>query len=476
MRKITCLAALLILLLVASCAINPVTGKKELSLISEAGEISMGKETDTQIGQEYGFYSDPGLSNYVASVGMAMVPHTHRPNLVYHFAVLDSPVVNAFAAPGGYIYVTRGILALMNSESELAVVLGHELGHVNARHSVKKLSQMLLVQVGLALGSAINDTFAKIAGVAGIGVQLLFLKFSRDDEREADGLGVDYARKGRFNSGEMVSFFTALEKYGDLSGGGHSLPGFLSTHPLTGERIKNVQAMITPSDAGIPKKREPYMQQIEDVVYGNDPRQGYVEANTFYHPEMRFAFNVPAGWKLQNTPTQVTIAPENGNAAVVLQAEKSAEDLAAFAQKKAASITGRQFLNDQNLTVNGMAAYHQLYNIVQQNKDTLKLRLTCLRKGETVFYFSALSKAADFGSNDATFRAIVSSFTELRDPNRLNRQPQRIKILKADGRESLKDIFTANGVKKELWPTLAVANGTDVNGIPEKNQLVKLVK
>ncbi len=476
MRKASFLAPFLIFLLAAGCAINPVTGKKELSLISEEGEISMGKETDAQIGQEYGFYSDPELSNYVASVGMAMAPHTHRPNLVYHFAVLDSPVVNAFAAPGGYIYVTRGILALMNSESELAVVLGHELGHVNARHSVKKLSQMLLVQVGLALGSAISDTFAKISGVAGIGVQLLFLKFSREDEREADALGVEYSRKGRFNAGEMVSFFTALEKYGDLSGGGHSLPGFLSTHPLTGERIKNVQSMITASDTGLPKKREPYMQQIEDVVYGNDPRQGYVEANTFYHPEMRFAFDVPAGWKLQNTPSRVTIAPENGNAAVILQAEKSDEDLSAFAQKKAAGITGRQYLSDQNLTINGMAAYHQLYNIVQQDKDTLKLRLTCLRKGGTVFYFSALSKALDFGSYDSTFRAIASSFIELKDPNRLNRQPQRIKILKADGRKNLKDIFTDNGVKKELWPTLAVANGMDVNGIPEKNQLIKLVK
>jgi predicted Zn-dependent protease len=476
MRRTRFFATALIFLLVASCAINPVTGKKELSLISEEGEISMGKETDAQIGQEYGFYNDPGLSSYVTSVGMAMVPHTHRPNLVYHFAVLDSPVVNAFAAPGGYIYVTRGCLALMSSESELAVVLGHELGHVNARHTVKKLSEMLLITVGLALGSAISDTFAKIAGVAAIGVQLLFLKFSRDDERQADALGVEYARKGTFNSGEMVSFFRALEKYGDLSGGGHSLPGFLSTHPLTGERIKNVQAMITPSDIGLPKKREPYMLQIEDVVYGNDPRQGYVEGHTFYHPGMRFYFDIPAGWKLQNTPSQVTIAAEDGSAAVVLQAEKSSEDLASFAQKKAASITGLQYLSDQNMAINGMAAYHQLYNIVQQDKDTLKLRLSCLRKGETIFYFSALSKALDFGFYDTTFRTVVSSFNELKDPNRLNRQPQRIKILKADGRKSLKDMLNDSGVKKELWPTLAIANGMDVIGFPEKNQLIKIVR
>jgi predicted Zn-dependent protease len=128
------------------------------------------------------------------------------------------------------------------------------------------------------------------------------------------------------------------------------------------------------------------------------------------------------------------------------------------------------------MAINGMAAYHQLYNIVQQDKDTLKLRLSCLRKGETIFYFSALSKALDFGFYDSTFRTVISSFNELKDPNRLNRQPQRIKILKADGRKSLKDMLNDNGVKKDLWPTLAIANGMDVNGVPEKNQLIKIVR
>lgn len=478
MRKTAGFATFLILalLLGIACAVNPVTGKKELSLISEEGEISLGKETDTQIQQEYGFYGDPELARYVTAVGSTMTPLTHRPNLAYHFAVLDSPVVNAFAAPGGYIYVTRGILALMSSESELAVVIGHELGHVNARHSVRKLSQMILVQVGLAVGSALSDTLAKISGVAAVGVQLLFLKFSRDDEQEADSLGVEYARRGRFNSGEMVSFFTALEKYGDLSGKGHSLPGFLSTHPLTAERITNVRAMITTSDTALPKKREPYLRQVEDVVYGDDPRQGYVEGNVFYHPEMRFVFQIPAGWKLQNTPTKVTLAPENGRAAVVLQAEKSAEDLAAFANKKVADIQGRQLQNDRNLTVNGLASYEQVYSVSQKDTDPLRLRLSLIRKGGMVFYFSALSKSGDFGSYDSTFRSISGSFAELREGNRINRQPRRIKILQADGQKSLKEIFTGNGIHKELWPVLAVANGMDVNGTPQKNQLVKIVK
>jgi predicted Zn-dependent protease len=145
-----------------------VTGKKELSLISEQQELAIGKETDGQVRGQYGIYSDDRMMGYVTTSGKVLAEHSHRPNLAYHFAVLDSPVINAFAVPGGYVYLTRGILALMNSEAEMAVVLGHELGHVNARHSVKKMSQMILFQAGLAIGSAISDTFAKISGTCQI--------------------------------------------------------------------------------------------------------------------------------------------------------------------------------------------------------------------------------------------------------------------------------------------------------------------
>ena len=465
-----------LILLAAACAINPVTGKKELSLISEQGEIELGKETDAEIGQEYGFYQDKELSAYVAAVGEVMVPSTHRPQLEYHFAVLDTPVVNAFAAPGGYIYVTRGILALMNSESELADVLGHEMGHVNARHSVRRVSQMLLLQVGLAVGSALSDTFAKIAGVAGLGAQVLFLKFSRDDEREADALGVQYARAGQFNSGEMISFFSSLERYGDLSGG-HSLPGFLSTHPLTSERIQNVKAMLGELDIGRPKRREAYIRRIDGIIYGDDPRQGFVEKNVFYHPQMRFAFAVPQGWEVQNTPVQVALATKQGDGALILRVEKTDEDLAAFAKKKTDAIEGRQFVTEQRGTINGLASLHQIYNIVKEGQDTLRLRLTFLKKGEQIFYFSALSRAIDFNRFDATFQSAVSSFGELKDPAYLGRQPQRLKIVQADGQRRLRDYFSQTKASEERWPLYAIMNGLkDGDSVPEKNQLIKIIQ
>ncbi len=333
MKKATILICTFLLLLAASCAVNPVTGRRELSLISEKQEIALGEQTDKEIRSQYGIYDDPSLNQYVKRLGMVLAPHTHRPHLTYYFSVLDTPVVNAFAVPGGYVYVTRGILAMMNSEAELAAVLGHELGHINARHSVRRMSKLLLVQLGLGVGGALSETFAKISGVASVGIQLLFLKYSRDDEREADALGVEYSRKGKFNPGEMVAFFDSLQKLGDLSKGA-SLPGFLSTHPLTTERIQNVKAMLQEEDSQLRIQKNPYLKSINNMVFGEDPRQGYVEKNKFYHPQLRFFFTFPEDWTVKNTPSQVVLVSKDGNGALVLQAEKSSEKLSLYAQKK----------------------------------------------------------------------------------------------------------------------------------------------
>jgi predicted Zn-dependent protease len=471
--------AITVLLIVAfsalSCAVNPVTGKKELNLISESQEIAMGKETDVEIRQEYGIYADPQVNAYVQSIGQALAPLTHRPNLPYQFAVLDTPVVNAFAVPGGYIYVTRGILALMGSEAELAVVLGHELGHVNARHSVHRMSEMMLAQVGLVVGSALSETFAQVAGLAGVGVQILFLKYSRDDERQADALGVEYARKGVYNAGEMIAFFGSLEKMGDLSGG-HALPGFLSTHPLTSERIEKVKQMLTADDQKLEVKERPYLGHIDGIIYGDDPRQGFVEGGRFYHPEMTFTFGIPSGWKVANTPSQVMMSSPDQKAALVLQAEKTAEDLAAYTRKKAGQIQGAQFVGDDNLKVPGLASVHQVYRVDQQQGAPIGLRLSAIRKGDLVYTFSAVAALTDFPRFNDEFKRSAQSFAPLRDPAFLNRRPHQIRLVEANGGQTLQEIFSSNGMNKEIWTTAAILNGLEVGAKPPRGQLVKVIR
>ena len=474
MKKVIALL-LVVLSTLTSCSVNPVTGKKELNLISESQEIALGQQTDVEIRQQYGVYADPEVNAYVQTVGQSLVPHTHRPKLAYQFAVLDTPVVNAFAVPGGYIYVTRGILAMMGSEAELAVVLGHELGHVNARHSVHRMSEMLLVQVGLVIGSALSETFAKVAGLASIGVQLLFLKYSRDDERQADSLGVEYSRKGVYNPGEMIAFFGSLEKLGDLSGG-HALPGFLSTHPLTGERIEKVKQMLVAGDQALEVRERPYLRRVDGLVYGDDPRQGFVEGGRFYHPEMAFSFAIPEGWKVVNTPTQVMLSSPDEKAALVLQAEKTTETLPGYVKKRAGQIEGSRFISDDNLKVPGLNSVHQIYRVDQQEGGAISLRLSAIRIGDMVYTFSAVAGASDFPRHNQALRRSAQSFAPLRDQAFLNRRPRLLKLTEANGRQTLQEIFSAAGMAKDIWPSVAILNGLELGAKPAQGQLIKVVR
>jgi predicted Zn-dependent protease len=474
-RRSTAILTVVLLIFSTACAVNPVTGKKELSLISEAQEIELGRQTDQEIRAQYGIYNDPALTEYVRGIGVAMGPLTHRPDLTYHFAILDTPVINAFAAPGGYIYVTRGILSLFNSEAELAVVVAHELGHVNARHSVRKMSQLMLIQLGLAVGSALSETVAKISGVASIGIQLLFLKFSRDDEFQADQLGVDYSRKSGYNPGKMVDFFASLQKMGDLSGG-QSLPGFLSTHPLTSNRIKKVQEMQLAADSQLKVSRTSYLNKINNLIYGNDPQQGFVQGSAFYHPGMRFAFNIPSGWTVQNTPSQVVLVAPDENAALILKAEKSAMSLRDYAAQKAQGTEGYSLLDERNLSINGLSSYQQLYDVAQENQQGLRMRASYIRKGQHIYSLSALSTQEAFNNYDFQFGTVVGSFKQLNDRRYINVQPTRIRVIRADGRQNLRTIFQKAGINEKSWPQFAIMNALDLNETPQAGRLIKTVK
>jgi predicted Zn-dependent protease len=364
----------------------------------------------------------------------------------------------------------------MNSEAEMAVVLGHELGHVNARHSINRMSEQMLFQMGLAVGSALNKTFASLAGLAGAGVQLLFLKYSRDDERQADQLGLEYSRKGGFNPGEMVAFFNSLEEIGDLSGERQSLPGFLSTHPLTSERIQNTKDMLIETDKNLKISRNPFLQKIEGVVFGEDPRQGYVEGNTFYHPGMRFFFTFPQEWNLQNTPSQVVIATKQGDAGIILQAEQSSESAQEYGQKQVSQLEEVRLVRDGTKTINGLNTYQQVLDLPQDNSETIRMLVSFIKYESFIYTFVALSTISNFDKYDPYFSRTVDSFQRLTNRAYLNRQPKRIRLVKADGRQTLQQILRRSGMEKELWPQFAVFNNLGLDQVPSKNKLIKIIK
>lgn len=491
LTPIICVILLSLIVILVRCAVNPVTGKKEIMLISENMEIKMGKDIDRGLRQEYGLYDDPQLKPYIARIGHKLAPHTHRPNLKYHFAILDTPVENAFAAPGGYIYITRGLLAMINSEAELATILGHELGHVNARHSARQMTRSILVTLGIVVASELSKDIKKIAPVSMIAAQLLFLKYSRSDEYQADSLGVEYSFKGGYSSGEMVKFFTSLQRLTKTKGGAR-LPNFLSTHPLTPRRIERVKELLMTEEysqpSGMPTlvvERYGYLQKLNGLVYGKNPKQGYVEGQAFYHPDMKFYFKIPYGWKVSNTAKQVTLAPKDSKAVIILKAENTTESLDSYTQKMMKSISNPQVVQQRYMSINGLNAYHTLLEFLpgsgestaeDETSKEINVRLSCIRKGSTVFSFFSAAAASDFSTYRHDINNTINSFNRLHSPKHLNRKPLRVFVKRVRRQQSLKNFLSRLRIPNQYWNKISLINSLELDQQLSPNQMVKVIQ
>ena len=295
-------------MLAVGCAINPVTGNRELALVSESQEIEMGRQGSADVIAAYGLVPDAALQTYVNRIGQTLAAKTERPQLAWEFHVVDDAAVNAFALPGGYIFVTRGLLTHMTNEAELASVLGHEAGHVAARHSVQQISRQQIASLGLGLGSVLSPVIAKYGQVVGAGLGLLFLKYSRDDETQADQLGFRYALADGYDTREMIAVFQMLQDDAQLSGGGR-LPEWQSTHPDPGNRIVDVQGMVAVSAQNFSAMKvggDEFLKRIDGMVYGENPRAGYFKGSLFIHPDLKFVLEFPDGWQTLNAADAVT--------------------------------------------------------------------------------------------------------------------------------------------------------------------------
>lgn len=468
-------------LIVPSCAVNPVTGKKQLMLMSEAQEIEMGRQYDPQVIAAFGQYENDQLLQFIQKKGDEMGKLSHRPNLQYHFRILDTPVINAFAVPGGYIYFTRGILAQFNNEAELMGVLGHEMGHITARHTVSQQSKQQLGQLLLIGGMIASEDFRDFAGYALQGMQLLFLKFSRDNEREADKLGVEYTSKIQYDAQKMADFFNVLNKMNMASDHG-GIPTFLSTHPDPGDRYNAVtqQASEWKADLGYSDwtvNENSYLQMIDGMVYGEDPRQGFVDGNVFYHPDMKFRFPVPASWKLQNTPLQVQMAPDDGRAMMVfmLAKQKSAEEAAQVTLEEL-NLTA---LETKRETVNGLPAVTTISQQVSQNQQTgqqqaIKVMSYFIEYGGSVYVFHGVSSDTDFNAYASTFASTMRNFNRLTDAAKLNVQPIRIRVKKVQQNGTLADAFRYFGVPQNQMNELALLNNLELNDRVQSGKLIKI--
>lgn len=466
-----------LLVAMAGCATNPATGERQISLVSSGQELEMGRQADPAIVAEYGLYQDRDLSTYVDSIGQALGRNSHLPSLRWHFRLLDSPVVNAFALPGGYIYITRGIVAHMNSEAQLAGVIGHEIGHVTARHSAQQMTSQQLAQVGLLAGMVVFEGLRPYGGLAAQGLGLLFLKYSRDHERQADELGVQYTVKSRWDPRQIPPTYDTLKRLGERAGAG-GLPNFLSTHPDPGDREVRTRELAEASISGTGSNllvRSPnYQNRIDGIVFGDDPRQGYFENSRFYHPQLRFQMIFPSGWQTENTPSAVFAQNEQLAAAMRMTLGSSTnrsltpseyvDSLRARGAIVSASGRSEQFRDFPAWTGSIVVSS-------EGGQATLVAGFVRIAPGQ---FLEIIGQSRGGAANDQVLSSIRSVAT-LTDADKLNVTPDRIVVKRAPRTATFSALWSEMGPQGIGVEEAAILNSTRASTTIQAGTLIKTV-
>ncbi len=458
MRRIAISILAPVLALVLGCATNPATGKRQLNFYSEAQEIAMGREADAQITAQLGLVDDPALQAYVSDLGKRLAAESERPNLPWSFKVVDDAVVNAFALPGGFIYVTRGILAHMRSEAELASVLGHEIGHVTAQHSVNQMSKQQIAMGGLLVGMIAVPEVAQAGDLAQAGLGLLFLKYGRDDERQADDLGLRYMVDTGFETREMPKMFGVLEGVGEIAGGGR-IPNWLASHPEPGLRRERSTRLI--AERGYPPGEvgaERFLRRTEGLVFGDDPRQGFFEKGVFYHPELAFRLDFPAGWKAANERSRVVAVHPDQIAMVELR----------LAREASAAAAADAFLRQEGLTpgraerlrVNGLAGVAAPFEVPRQTGSSIAGRAVFVELGERVFRLMGLAVAEQASRVRGDIGRFLDGFARLTDRDKLDVRPQRLALVELPRAMSFEEFLRRHPSEADAR-VLALINGVE---------------
>jgi len=420
--------------------IVPATGERRYLGYTWQQETDIGKQASKEVTSLFGVYGDANLARYVSEVGNRVLATSHlrRPGADEQvratpvtFTVLDSPVINAMALPGGYIYVTRGMLAHLNNEDQLATVIAHEIGHVAARHAARQAWQQQIGQ-GLLLGGAVLSQglglpAQNILNFGGMAAQLFLLRYSREDELEADKLGVEYAMAAGYDSREVIGLFQTLDRMQEKEG--QSMPSFLATHPNPGDRIQRIRELTSAArDSRTPNPDTRYLHAVEGLILGEDPRQGFVQDNVFYHPGLGFRFPIPRGFKAVNQPSQVVMV--EGQNRAVLGFTGTAESSAEAAAAKLLSQRGLRVVERGSTRINGFPAVGVLAEAQTQNGQIVTLTTYFIEYRGKVYQFIGYAPQQLFGSFRSAFLQTIRGFTEIQDSRILARQPVRLTLLR----------------------------------------------
>lgn len=462
MRPI-CTCILLLTFVLAGCATNPVTGKQDFALISEAKEIEQGRKFHRHIIARYGVYDDPELQQYVDEIGQGLARNSHRGHLEFTFTVLDSPEINAFALPGGYIYITRGIMAYLDSEAELAGVLGHEIGHVTARHSVRQqagqfASDLLTVLIGATTGS---DALSRIGQTLGTGI---VRGYGREHELEADRLGAQYLHRSGYDPENMLGVIGVLKdqevyerKLAQKENRQASVyHGVFSTHPRNDDRLKTVVRAARKLSASEYRddNQRLYRDLIDGMLWGPSLKQGIVVSNRFAHPGLAIALQFPSGWKVVNNPDFLMARQLQTGALIQVTLENRAKD-------ESPSALLKRITRNNDLRVNsgdyGVTARVEVRPPNGKDKQPARLTAIALDKVRTLVLLATAGKQ-HFANADKRFIEVNQSFKRLSESEVEAIEVPRLRLVPAGSVSSFAGLAEQSALEYDAENRLRLLN------------------
>lgn len=473
--------ALLSTLLLVACGtqvVNPVSGRTERTVMTEEQEIAEGRKEHQQVLAEYGAYANPRLQAYVNEVGQKLARQSHRSALQWTFTVLDSPEVNAFALPGGYVYITRGIMAYLDSEAELAAVIGHEIGHVTARHGVRQQSTATVAGLGAMLGSILVPGLNNQGGATLMQSMAYSITagYGREHELQSDRLGAQYLAQAGYAPQAMIDLVGVLKNQelfdAELAKKEGREPrryhGTFATHPSNDERLKQVVREADRYTIKNPRDgRSAYLQRIAGVVFGDSAEQGVIRNNALLHEKLGFGMQFPIGWRVQNQVSRVVAVSPQNDALIELRPgpknERSMETLQNLKLDPGARYVAGN--------INGFPASFAAGAL--QGKPLL---VSAVVSNGAQYLIAGLSRDANaYNQHRDTLKDAINSFHALTPAQRAAARPYRIRLVSAQAGTSMSKLASSSPLENAV-AQLRLLNGLYPNGEPQPGHMLKVIQ
>lgn len=478
-KKFLCIGmALVSVSSLAACSTNPATGRSQFAgLMSPQQETSVGAQEHPNIIAEFGEYNNKAIQNYVRQVGAKVTQNTERPDVNYQFFVLDSPIVNAFALPGGYIYISRGLLALANNEAEMASVLGHEAGHITGRHSAERYSRSVVTTLGAGILAAAIDN-AGVSQALGVGSDLYLKSYSRAQEHESDSLGIRYMAQNGYDPDASASFLTSLQNASaleaQLDGRQQASMSYFSTHPATSERVTRASAEAARYGAGGALNRDKYLDMIDGITYGDSAKQGLIRGQDFIHPEIGFKFTAPAGFKITNQPAQVVATSESG-AVMIFDMAPNAKGQTAMQYLRQDWLKGEGAGNPESITIHGMRAATAGFKGTI-NKQPMTIQLVAIEFAPNRFARFQIGIPANASSSIVNgLKAASYSFERLNEAQKASYRPYILRVVTARAGDTVESLAAKFPYKDYNAERFRVLNGLKTGEQVRAGQRYKVV-